>query len=122
MKKFLTLIIIAAATFAAAPKADARPHHPGHTYVSGRTSCGCPVYSQRFIAYYDHCGHPVYSVRTLPVTHRCRRVVHHQPQYCPPPHASQRRVWHHSRGASYNSSYRPGYYSSGGYSSNGRCR
>ncbi|MFC7337415.1 hypothetical protein ACFQY0_09535 [Haloferula chungangensis] len=80
MKKFLTLIVAAAAACIAVPNAEARPKHAGHTYVSGRSACGCVVYSQRFISYYDHCGHPVYSVRALPVNHRCRPTVHH-PKY-----------------------------------------
>ena len=89
MKKFLTLLIVSAAAFIAAPKAEARPPHPGHTYVSGRTSCGCVVYSQKFIAYYDHCGRPVYSVRALPVTHRCRPPVHYHQSRCQPQYRTQ---------------------------------
>ena len=117
MKKLLTFMIIAATAFIAVPKAEARPGSH-HSYVSGRTSCGCPIYTQRYIAYYDGCGHPVYRTRSLPVSHRCRTTVHRQAY---PHHRSTRSSvrYHHSRGASYNRSYRPGYYSS---SSRGRCR
>ncbi|MGB6223498.1 hypothetical protein [Haloferula sp.] len=109
MKKFLTLIIIAAAAFVATPNAEARPYHAGHTYVSGRSSCGCPVYSQRFIAYYDQCGRPIYSVRRLPITHRCRPKAYYHPQ---PRRVSHGVHYSNNRGVYFNSHPSSRYYSS----------
>jgi len=52
------------------------------TSVSRYLSCGCPVYSQRYISYIDPYGYPVYDYRVLAVNHVCRPVV---PLYLPPP-------------------------------------
>lgn len=98
MKKILTLITIAAATFIAAPQAKADHAHGTSTYVSGRTSCGCQVYTQRYVAYYDRCGNPVFSYRTLPVSHHCRPA--------PLPYNSRNR---YNRGYQ-NTNYTPGYH------------
>ena len=118
MKKLLTLLIVAAAAFVAAPKAEARPPHAGHTYVSGRSSCGCVVYSQRFIAYYDHCGRPVYSVRALPVTHRCRHAVQYRRAQYRPHYSYPSRSRGYDGGHSGRQSHSRGSY----YSSGQRCR
>lgn len=71
MKKLLTLIAVVAATFSSMPQAEAHGRDRGYTYVSGRTSCGCPVYVRRYVAFYDRWGNPVVRVRRLPVRHRC---------------------------------------------------
>lgn len=118
MKKFLTLMIIAATTFAVTTNAEARPRYHGHTYVSGRTSCGCPVYSQRYVARYDRCGTPVFSVRRLPQAHRCRTAVRPRVHYR---YSTPRTVYRSQR-----SHYQPYYGKSRGhgrgYSSRGYCR
>lgn len=106
MKKFLTLMIIAAATIAAVPRAEARPRYSGNKYVSGRTSCGCPVYTQRHISYHDHCGHPVYQYRRLPVIHRCRPPVRYRSTYRYP---TRNRVYRSIPRRGYRSSYAPVY-------------
>ena len=74
MKHIIALLAAAFAALSTVNTADARTCG-SQVYVSGRTSCGCPVYAERYVAYYDSCGHPVYQVRHLPVTHRCRPVV-----------------------------------------------
>lgn len=74
MKNLFALLTVIGTGFIAAPEAEARPGcNSGHTYVSHHTSCGCPVYVQRYVAYYDQCtGRPIYRTRTLSVNHRCR--------------------------------------------------
>ncbi|MEP4077791.1 hypothetical protein [Haloferula sp.] len=121
MKKLLTLMIVAAAAFIAVPQAEARPGVHG-AYVSSRTSCGCAVYTQRYISYYDRCGHPVYKYRRLPISHRCRTTVYHHPKQrtiYQPRYVSPTRSYSYgtSRGRSYSSSS-----NRSSYSSHSRCR
>ncbi|BCX47690.1 hypothetical protein HAHE_15980 [Haloferula helveola] len=83
MKHLLTLLTVIGAGFVAAPDAEARPHQHNScstTYVSGHTSCGCPIYTQRYVAYYDRFGRAIYRYQTLPVNHHCRHRVVRQPQ------------------------------------------
>lgn len=72
--RFLCSLLVATVAFALAPKADAQCHsvRHQHTYVSNHRPCGCAVYQQRFVRYYDRCGRPIYGYRTLPVRHNCR--------------------------------------------------
>lgn len=78
MKNLFALLTVIGAGFVAAPDAEARPygHHASHLVVSHHTSCGCPVYKQRYVAFYDRCGNPVFRYRILPVSHHCRAVHH----------------------------------------------
>jgi len=72
MKTILfTIVIPLLLTVGLAERADAQYYGGGSTYVSGRAACGCPVYTQRYVAHYNHCGQPVYRYRTLPVRHNC---------------------------------------------------
>lgn len=73
MKRLLSLIAVAAATLVAAPRAEAGHRTHASIYVTARTSCGCPVYAQTYVAYYDHWDRPVYRTRRLPVRHQCHR-------------------------------------------------
>ena len=61
-------------------EARGRCHKSGYTYVSGHTSCGCPVYTKRVVKYYDCRGYPVYAYYRQPVSHRCR--THYAPRSC----------------------------------------
>ena len=83
MKKLLTLLSVFATLFALAPmQAEARGHcNTGTTvYVSGRTSCGCPIYTKKVFRYYDCHGYPVYAYYRLPVKHTCQhRNNHYRP-------------------------------------------
>jgi len=74
MKHIIALLAAAFAAFAPVQTAEAQSCGT-RIYVSGRTSCGCPIYSERYVAYYDRCGHPVYHVRQVQVNHRCRPAV-----------------------------------------------
>jgi len=85
MKKLLMLLTVLAAGVIAAPSVEARPYHNHgtQTYVSGYTSCGCPIYKQRYIVRYDHCGNPIYAYRVLPVSHghSCHRNSYRSNNY-----------------------------------------
>ncbi|MFK7909237.1 MAG: hypothetical protein AB8F34_01405 [Akkermansiaceae bacterium] len=75
MKTILaTLATIAISLIALPEKAEARSCSSGnsYTYVSGHTSCGCPVYTRRVVSGYDCYNRPTYRYYRVPVTHRCR--------------------------------------------------
>lgn len=75
MKKLIAIAIAAIATLIAIPNAEARPYGQRSVFVSGHSACGCPIYSKRYIAFYDRCDRPVYRTRLLPVRHQCRHSV-----------------------------------------------
>ncbi|MBK1834500.1 hypothetical protein [Roseibacillus ishigakijimensis] len=62
------------------------------TYISGRTSCGCAIYTKRVVCGFDRFHRPVYSYHRQPVRCTCRSVrrapiVHHRHVYHhPAPH------------------------------------
>lgn len=73
MKTTIATLAIAALTFfAAAPQAEAR--HKNRVYVSGHTSCGSPIYQERYFVGYDRCGNPIWRTRIV-----------RQPSYRPAP-------------------------------------
>ncbi|MEO7099519.1 MAG: hypothetical protein ABI162_09180 [Luteolibacter sp.] len=82
MKSTIISLTIAAFTLiAAAPKAEAHSH-ANRIYISGYTSCGAPIYTERYFIGYDHCGNPIWGHRTIRPAYRERpRYVTH----CPPP-------------------------------------
>lgn len=75
MKKVITLFAILAAAFVMSPQVVEAGHGSSrssvYTYVSGRSSCGCAIYTKRVFCHYDRYGHPVYTYHRQPVTHRC---------------------------------------------------
>jgi len=87
MKSFLILAATTMLALVASPNAEARPcssHHRVHTFVSGHTSCGCPIYTQRHFSHYDRYGRVHYRYVRVPVRHRCRAVHIHRPSYRQP--------------------------------------
>jgi hypothetical protein len=65
MKTIVTTFAIAAlALFAAAPQAEARGHR-SYVYISGYTSCGSPIYYERYFVGYDECGDEIWQVRRI---------------------------------------------------------
>jgi hypothetical protein len=100
MKNLFALLTVIGAGFIAAPDAEARPGcNSSHTYVSHYTSCGCPVYVQRYVAYYDRCtGRPIYRTRTLSVNHRCRSHHAYGHSYAPRTHYGRSVRNHRSTG------------------------
>jgi len=97
MKKLLIYITTIASLLVLTPNvAEARHSIPRTvTYVSGHTSCGCPIYTRKVFRYYDYYGHPVYAYYRVPVVHHCRSQYnngyyyhrhgyrHHTPRYYP---------------------------------------
>lgn len=82
MKKVLTLLSVFATLFVLAPvQAEARSYSHGTTvYVSGHTSCGCPIYTKKVFRYHDCRGNPVYAYYRMPVNHKCQhRNNHYRP-------------------------------------------
>jgi hypothetical protein len=70
IKKLLTIAAVASAGLLAAPNADAgRSSHSDHTYRSGASSCGCPVYTTRFVRGYDCYRRPIFGYRQAPFSH-----------------------------------------------------
>ncbi|MGC4013036.1 MAG: hypothetical protein QM755_00755 [Luteolibacter sp.] len=67
----LSLAAAAMAFFGATPQAEARYYGGPSTYVSSYARCGCPIYVQRYIAFYDGWGRPIWRTRVLPIQHRC---------------------------------------------------
>ena len=74
----ISLTIAAFALIAAAPKAEARSH-ANRIYISGYTSCGTPIYTERYFIGYDHCGNPIWGHRTI------RPAYRERPRYVAPP-------------------------------------
>ena len=80
MKKLLTyLSILAAAVLFTPNTAEARTYsHASITYVSGHTSCGCPLYTKKVFVNHDRYGRPVYRYYSVPSSCKCRSK-HYRP-------------------------------------------
>ncbi|MGJ8725448.1 MAG: hypothetical protein ACSHYB_12895 [Roseibacillus sp.] len=109
MKKLLTTIAAVLVGFVATPNtAEAGVHisiGTGYTYVSGRASCGCPIYTKRVVRGYDGYRRPIYSYYRQPFNCGCRTayrapVVRHgySSRYVSPRYSTSRstRSSHHS--------------------------
>jgi hypothetical protein len=76
MKTLLAITAIALTGLALPQAAEAS--HPSSslnlTYVSGHSSCGCPIYTQRIFIGYDSWNRPVYRYVSVPVRHRCSHL------------------------------------------------
>jgi len=76
MKKVVTLFAVLAALFAYVPQSvEARSSTSRisvSTYVSGYSSCGCPIYTKRVLSHYNRYGRPVYNYYHQAVNHRCK--------------------------------------------------
>jgi len=87
MKHLLLPVAIAALTwFGAAPEASARPHRDHcecrtSTYFSHYAPCGCPVYVERYVAFFDEYGDPVWKTRVIPIDHHCEPSHECGPEY-----------------------------------------
>jgi hypothetical protein len=89
MKKALGLIAFAVAALSGLSATAEAGHSSSSTYVSGYTSCGTPIYTQRILVGYDRYQRPIYQYRTLPPRSRQAPVYHgggyqhYQPRYEP---------------------------------------
>lgn len=77
MKTIATAIAAIALTMGAATQAEAREHcgerYSSSVYISGRASCGTPIYTERYLIRIDFRGGPVWGYRTLPVSYHSRQ-------------------------------------------------
>ncbi len=75
MKKILTYLSILTAAFLFTPNtAEARTHsHGSTTYVSGHSSCGCPIYTKKVFVRHDCYNRPVYHYYKQAFNCRCNR-------------------------------------------------
>lgn len=77
MKTIATAIAAIALVMGVAPKAEAREYcgdrYQTSVYISGRASCGTPIYTQRYVVRVDRYGHVVWGTRTLPVSYHGSR-------------------------------------------------
>lgn len=106
MKKLLTTLAAVLVGFVAAPNtAEAGVHisiGSGHTYVSSRASCGCPIYTKRVVRGYDNYRRPIYSYYRQPFKCGCRTsyrapVRHgYNSRYVSPRYSSSRSSRSHS--------------------------
>jgi len=85
MKHLLLPVAVAALTwFGATPEASARPHRDRYecnTHFSHYAPCGCPVYVERYVAFFDEYGDPVWKTRVIPVAHHCEPSHECGPEY-----------------------------------------
>lgn len=71
MKTIIAAIAISAFTFIGSSMADARPHRGGsRVYISSYTSCGDPIYKERYVIGYDHCGNAIWGTRLVRQAYR----------------------------------------------------
>ena len=82
MKRLIAILAVATTGLVLFPQTAAAGHsRVGVTYQSGRSSCGCPVYTRRSIKGYDCYRRPVYRYVRVPVIHRCRHHGNAAPRY-----------------------------------------
>jgi hypothetical protein len=133
IKNLLAIAAVATAGLLAAPLADAGPSsRSSYTYRSGQSSCGCPVYTVRYVRGYDCYRRPIFAYRRAPLSHGhgCRHHQHvYRSHYAPPVQAYYRQApsrYYGSRISSGGGSIRIGIGSSGyyqrGYSRGRGCR
>ncbi len=85
MKTIATAIAAVALFTGISTKAAARDHcgegYSSSVYISGRASCGTPVYTERYLVRIDRHGHPVWGYRTLPVSYHSRHYASYDRGY-----------------------------------------
>lgn len=115
MKKILTYLSILTAAFLFTPNsAEARPHsHGSTTYVSGYSSCGCPMYTKKVFVRHGQCGTPIYSYFRLASKCNC-----HKKSYRSNNHYNSHRGYNSRNSCSNNSRYYNSRHYSNRYTSN----
>ena len=77
MKKPIAIAAAILTSIVAFPqKAEAGYSSVSFTYQSGRSACGCPIYTKRYVAGYDCYRRPIYRYVSVPVVHRCSHESH----------------------------------------------
>ncbi|MCH2063545.1 MAG: hypothetical protein MK194_07435 [Roseibacillus sp.] len=80
IKILLTVVAVALTGLISAPRVEAGPSSTCITYRSGCASCGCPVYTRRYVRGYDCHGHPVFGYTRVRLSHghTCRHRIHYR--------------------------------------------
>lgn len=77
MKTIATAIAAIALTMGAATQAEAREYrgerYSPSVYISGRASCGTPIYTERYFVRLNRHGSPMWGYRTLPISYHSRQ-------------------------------------------------
>ncbi|RYD35752.1 MAG: hypothetical protein EOP87_06790 [Verrucomicrobiaceae bacterium] len=78
MKTIATALAAIAMIAGSASRSEAREHyresyHGSSVYISGRASCGTPIYTERYVVHVDRYGHAVWGTRILPVSYHHSR-------------------------------------------------
>jgi len=66
-------LIVGAASTAEAREGCREPYHGSSVYISGRASCGTPIYTERYVIHVDRYGHAVWGTRVLPISYHHSR-------------------------------------------------
>ena len=77
MNKLLTILATTLLTLIATPnKAEAGVKiGSSYTYVSGRSHCGCPIYTKRVVSGFSSYRKPIYSYYRLPSRCNCQKKL-----------------------------------------------
>jgi len=79
MKTIATAIAAVALFTGVSTKAGAREYcgerYSSSIYISGRASCGTPIYTERYFIRIDRHGHAVWGYRALPVSYHGRHYA-----------------------------------------------
>jgi len=80
IKILLTVVAVALTGLISAPRVEAGHPSTCITYRSGCASCGCPVYTRRYVRGYDCHGHPVFGYTRVRLSHghTCRHRIHYR--------------------------------------------
>lgn len=89
IQRLLAIATVASAALLMTPKAEAgHSCDTGYVYRSGYSSCGCPIYTKRYVRGYDCYRRPIYGYIRLDLRHgsSCRHHHAHRnhPVYQPP--------------------------------------
>ena len=83
IQRLLAIVAVAVTGLLSAPQAEAGHSSLSITYRSGFTSCGCPIYTKRYVRGYDCYRRPIFGYTQLPIRHgsSCRHRAVHRPTY-----------------------------------------
>ncbi len=80
IQRLLAIAAVAVSGLLSAPQAEAGHCSQSITYRSGHSSCGCPIYTKRYVRGYDCHRQPIFGYSRVPFCHgsSCRHNVRHQ--------------------------------------------
>ena len=110
--KTLLLIALLGLIVPQVAEAGHSSHRVVHTYQSGHSSCGCPIYTRRVFHSYDCFRQPVYRYYSVPVKHRCSGSRSHSYSHYTPSRSSSHRSYNRCNSSYYRGSYNRGHFRS----------